>query len=134
MDGSESLKIQGNEAFRKNVERLVRDHYSKNKQGAAAFRELLADLIGGLLSNATPPNSRDEPWPHGTHRDGVQFRKLSFKMPRQHGAAREGRLMYIVDCERAVIAPVLVYTHKWFEQRPPARKLDELLAMLFSEE
>lgn len=134
MNGSGPLTVQPHEGFLKNVEQLIRVHYSKDKKGEVAFRDLLADLITGLLSNPAPPNSRDEPWPHGTHRDGVQFRKLTFNMPRQHGAAKEGRLMYTVDHERAIIGPMCVYTHKQFKGRPPDRTLSELLTAVLPKE
>jgi hypothetical protein len=42
--------------------------------------------------------------------------------------------MYIVDHERAVIVPLLVYTHKQFEGRPPERALIELLTAVLPTE
>lgn len=72
-------------------------------------------------------DSSPEPWPPKAAEDGQEFRKIYFRMPRLQGAAREGRLMYLVHHAERTVVLLWVYTHAEYEKRPPAQDLATLI-------
>jgi hypothetical protein len=78
-----------------------------------------------LCSDPYLPQSRSEPLPSNiTLPEGIEFRKLEFKMqPRRGGASGEGRLMYLVDSEQYLVILVWIYTHEELPGRPDDKSL-----------
>lgn|GEM_PF-523227 len=116
--------------FERTLQKLIRDRYRKNSAGQAEFVALIEKFIKILSVDPRPrqPLGHLEPWPKGTSRDGWELWKLKFPMPKiSSGAARKGRLIYLINCVEKNIGFIWIYTHAEFEKRPPDKKLKDLL-------
>jgi hypothetical protein len=110
------------------IHKLTRSHYKKDKVGAEEFLQLLKDVIGKLLADPQCHGSYPEPRPDGTSQCGGHLRKLHFNMPNiKKGAAKCGRLIYLVEAETQTIRLLWLYTHAEFEKRPADKDLGKLL-------
>lgn len=115
-------------SYRKTVKR-----YGKDKKGAAAFAEVLAGFTNDLVEWPTGAGSDPEPLPDTvTLPAAVMLRKIRFQMPRLSGAVGQGRYMYLVDTEQALIIPLWVYTHADYRKRPPPRDLVRVIKAVTS--
>lgn len=127
MNGSPIRQIRPVAKFTRDIDKLEKSHYRKNKKDAAAFRERIAGIVAQLAVDPHPVHSREEPWPASVADPGWEFRKIEFPMPGLRGASGEGRLMYLVSDEE--IVPCRVYTHEEYTGRPPH---DDLMGLLIS--
>lgn len=77
-----------------------------------------------------------EPWPGPTlaggrrgalNLEGLEFWKAYVNLPYAQGAARKGRVIYIVDTLGAAVRPLMFYTHAEFQGRPDDAFLEAIL-------
>jgi mRNA-degrading endonuclease RelE of RelBE toxin-antitoxin system len=114
MSGSGEYSVVATEKFERDVRKLRKSHYAKDQRGEKEFEARVKEIVGGLTENPRPPGSRLEPWPTGSSVQGWELRKLRFVMPRLRGAAREGRLIYLVSDAEKKVALLWLYTHEEF--------------------
>jgi hypothetical protein len=55
-------------------------------------------------------------------------------MPQLRGAAKQERLIYLLDVKQQKVMLMWVYTHAEFEKRPPTRDLKRLLLDMIKSE
>lgn len=129
MNGSDEFQIRLSENFEKELKKLIRSHYRKNKAGLAKFLELIERFIQDLAIKPRfqPPLGHLEPFPQGSSCSGWELWKLEFKMPQLRGAAAQGRLIYLIDTIQKEVVLIWIYTHAEFEKRPPEKNLKRLL-------
>ena len=73
-------------------------------------------------------------FPCGEPIDKCQLRKQKWaRLPSLSGAARLGRLIYLVDNETKIINLVWIYTHKEYEKQPPDRELHKAIKEAFKD-
>ena len=128
MTNSGSFRTRRLENFNRSYKDLIKSHYRKNQKDRASFEERLSRYLSLLRSDPYPPPpfGRVEPWPKGGHREGWQLWKLDFDMPGLMGAAKHGRLIYLIDTEGFTIYLLWIYTHAEFPGRPPEKSLKRL--------
>lgn len=119
MSGCEAYQIKPLEKFESSFEKLIKSHYRKNKRARNSFEELIESFIEELRNNPSSNSiSEDEGFPKDCYKPEFQFRKIRFRMPELQGAAKFGRLMYVVHEAQRVVYLVWVYTHEEFAKRP----------------
>lgn len=115
MTGSTPFSIEASENFVRSLKKLSKA-YNKG------FREIIAELLEGLMDEPYPPNSRDEPLPSKMKlAEGWTLHKLDLKVSK--GASGQIRLMYLVNESIAVIKPLWIYSHEQFVKRPPDKDI-----------
>jgi hypothetical protein len=102
---------------------LIESHYAEGDAAVAELDSMMAGLFEELRLQPHHPTARFEPWPGKSHISGWQFFKIRFALPGLTGAANTGRLMYLVNRDAMEIYPLIVYTHKQYETRPPEKQL-----------
>ncbi|MEG4229954.1 hypothetical protein QUA35_27915 [Microcoleus sp. N9_B2] len=124
------FRINPSDKFKRSYKELLKRHY-KGEKAKKVFQDCIAQIIKNLSSNPLMPNSFAEGWPGSLSKpEEWEFRKYCFDMPNLQGAARQGRLMYLVDRTQSVIKLTWIYTHSEFPKRPPDKNLKQLLAEL----
>jgi hypothetical protein len=127
---SDKFQIELLTSFERTLEKLIRDRYRKNPAGKAEFDTLIEKLIDILTVDPRPrpPLGSLEPWPKGTSCEGWELWKLKFPMPKiSSGAARQGRLIYLINGAEKKVGFIWIYTHAEFEKRPSDKILKDLL-------
>ncbi|KYC41659.1 hypothetical protein WA1_16580 [Scytonema hofmannii PCC 7110] len=118
MSGCITYQIKRLDKFESSFDKLVKAHYRKNKRARSSFENLIDYFIDELRKNPSFELSDDENFPKGCNKIDFQFRKIRFNMPELQGAARYGRLMYIVHEPQHTVYLLWVYTHEEFRKRP----------------
>ena len=120
MSETDKYSIRYSTEYERHLTALLKAHYKRDKKSGQAFLKGLNSLIAHLEYEPLAIGDQ-EPWPHGTHQEGWDLRKMRFKMPGLHGQAREGRFVYLVDFGGRVVVPLMAYTHKQYTGRPDAQ-------------
>lgn len=124
------FRINPSDKFKRSYKELLKRHY-KGEKAKKVFQDFVAQIIKNLSSNPFLPDSFAEKFPGSLSKpEEWEFRKYYFDMPNLQGAARQGRLMYLVDRTQSVIKLTWIYTHSEFPKRPPDKNLKQLLAEL----
>lgn len=107
----------------------------KDKKGPAELRDLLTTTIESLFDWPRVAGCHPEGYPFtksgpvkAAQEAGWTLHKLEFTVPRADGAARQGRLMILVNLKESVIVPFYVYNHKQFSKRVGDDELRRLIA------
>jgi hypothetical protein len=127
-NGLPKYSISPSTKFTRAVKILKKSY--KSKREAKAFTDCIGDIIEGLSQYPQPRNSRQEPWPSNLSYAGWKFCKLVFPVPGRSGAAREGRLMYLVNDHLRTIHLFWLYTHEEMAKRPPEKDMKILMKEL----
>jgi mRNA-degrading endonuclease YafQ of YafQ-DinJ toxin-antitoxin module len=124
------FRINPSDKFKRSYKELLKRHY-KGEKAQKLFQDFIAQILRNLSSNPFLPDSFAEKLPGSLSKpEKWEFRKYYFDMPNLRGAARQGRLMYLVDRTQSVIELAWIYTHSEFPKRPPDKNLKQLLAEL----
>lgn len=128
MTNSDSFRTRRLGNFDRTYKYLIKTHYRKNHDDRTSFEERLARYLSLLRSDPRPPRpfGHAEPWPKGSYREGWELWKLDFDMPGLRGAAKHGRLIYMIDTEGSTVYLLWIYTHTQFPGRPPDKSLKQL--------
>lgn len=128
MTSSGSFQTRRLENFNRSYKALIKAHYRKNRQAREDFEKRVVKYLSLLRSDPCPPPpfGRVEPWPKGSYREGWQLWKLDFDMPGLGGAAKHGRLIYMIHDEESTVYLLWIYTHSEFPGRPPEKSLRRL--------
>jgi len=106
---------------------LIKTHYRKNAKKRGEFEELLKDLFKDLeVAPCSLEVSDPQTFPSNTAEQDFEFRKIRFRMPGLQGAARYGRLLFVVCHSKKIVYLVWLYTHVEFpkpKSQPPAKDL-----------
>ena len=130
MSGSSDYHIEPTHSFAESLVILERETYGRNdKRGIEQLREHVGQLFDNLLGWPQIAGLRPEPLPPNTAASigGWTLHKLTFSCPRANGAARQGRLMILVNQAERLIRPIYIYTHAQFASRVPDGSLKELV-------
>lgn len=88
--------------------------------------DTVAEKLKGLEKDPRPQSSRSEPIPKkSTLPLLVEFRKLKFSI--QKGASGQIRLVYLIDIEKQMVTPLLIYSHKQYSGRPDDSELMKVI-------
>ena len=121
-------QIKPSETFRRDLEKLLKGHYRKDRRGGQELTKLLDEIIQDLARDPHSRQSWPEPWPKDISQpEGWEFRKLTFGMPRLRGASGQGRLMYLIDGFEKHLILSRIYTHEEYQGRPPDKELSQLI-------
>ncbi|MDL5048348.1 hypothetical protein QQ054_20270 [Oscillatoria amoena NRMC-F 0135] len=106
---------------------MIKKHYRKNTQAKQELEELIDNYLLQLEVNPCSSTvSDDEGFPKGTAESDFEFRKKRWRrLPGLQGAARYGRLLFVVCHPKKIVYLVWIYTHAEFELRPPDKELKE---------
>lgn len=114
------------EDFKAELASFEKQYYRRKRKLLESFRALLEDIFDGLEinpRNTNPPfrriRARLEGWPKGLQREHLELWKLTFPVPGYTGESGQGRLMYLINLQRNLVLPLLIYTHKTHTKRPP---------------
>lgn len=107
---------------------LLKKHYRKDRKGAEEFKQLVEDLIEELKINPCSDLIADLlAFPSNTAEQGFEFRKKRWRrLPKLKGAARFGRLIYLVCLPKKIVYLIWIYTHAEYQDpypQPPAKDL-----------
>ena len=131
MPSSRKWKVLRIDEFDKSLKNLLKSYYRRNEKGKRKFQELLMELLGQLQKTEFPLSpywkGKPEPSPSGSIFPGQTLAKLYMKLPGLDGAAREGRIIYLIDRNRREIKLLYIYTHKDFVKRPSDKLIRKLL-------
>jgi hypothetical protein len=117
----DQFQVYPSDHFRATYEQTLRTHYSVNAIARNKFEDLIATFWQTLqIAPRKVAGASPEPWPPGkqTSRQGFDFYKFRFSMPELRGAAKLGRIMYLVHNRSATVRLVWIYTHDEFSGRP----------------
>ena len=110
-------RIRFAKGFERDFKTLEKDY--KSKRDRASFREQIKGIGRSLSDNPRPTQSRAEPLPPKSDCQGLEFRKLPFRVHKRQGASGQGRLMYLVADQEEYVKLTNLYTHKQYPKRPP---------------
>ena len=85
------------------------------------------DIKASLALNPLPPGANLEPFSSKHLPQGYRLAKYYFRVPGLSGAAREGRLLYLIDDTTQSVILLTVYSHKNYEKRPPDSLIKDLI-------
>ena len=124
-----SFQIQPSDEFDASLIGLAKDNYRKDKKGRELFFAILPPFFEDIEKNGDQSHFLSpEPWPpRSAPSFGWVLCKHRFRMPRLSGGAARGRIIVAINQPQAFIYPIMAYSHKQFEKRPPDRALASLL-------
>ncbi len=128
MSGSAPYGLNRLPKFERSLTDLIKSHYKAGKQLEAFYNQ----VTGFFSAIETAPHhvkgAKAESWPANAYHIDFRLYKLYFNLPGLTGAAREGRLMYLVCDKTRTVDLLWIYTHKQFAKRPPDGDLKPILA------
>lgn len=127
-NGSNNYQIRRLKKFEITYEALIKKHYRKDTKGRKEFQELVENYLRELeISPCSDCVSDNEPFPSNTAEQDFEFRKKRWRrLPRLQGAARFGRLLFIVCHSKRIVYLIWIYTHAEYQEpksRPPDKDL-----------
>lgn len=127
MTGSLRFSLETTDQFNRTFKKLAKSKaYGKN------LKDVVSEVLKGLLNDPYSSNSRDEPLPRGTRiPEQWTFHKLSIKIGQ--GASGQVRLVYLVNEADRIIKPLWLYSHEQFKKRPPDREIQGSLKDIFED-
>ncbi|MBA3923344.1 MAG: hypothetical protein H0X31_17280 [Nostocaceae cyanobacterium] len=107
---------------------MIKKHYRKNSQARAEFEHLVEEYLKNIeIEPCSSLVSDPESFPGNTADSDLEFRKKRWRrLPGLQGAARFGRLLFVVCHSKRIVYLVWIYTHAEFQEpnsRPPDREL-----------
>jgi hypothetical protein len=132
-NGCKNYQIENLHKFETTYEDLLKKHYRKNKQDKVSFEAMFLSYLGELEND---PCSRyvsdEEPFPNGAAEQGYFLRKKRWRnLPGLRGAARFGRLIFLVCDTQKIVYLMCIYTHADHsdqKSRPPDKDLAALIS------
>ncbi len=127
MTGSLRFSLEATDQFNRTFRRLA-----KSKAYGNDFKDVVGEVLRGLLHDPYPSNSRDEPLPRGTRiPEPWTFHKLTIKIG--PGASGQLRLVYLVNETDRIVKPLWIYSHEQFKKRPPDREIHGSIKEVFED-
>lgn len=132
-NGFQGYQIRRLKKFERTYELLIKSHYRRDKKSRGEFENLINSFIEELENSECPEElGEKEPFPNKTAQDDLDLRKKRWKkLPGLQGAARYGRLIFVVNKNLKIVYLVWIYTHAEYQEpksRPPDKELmQELL-------
>jgi hypothetical protein len=128
VSGSNNYQIRRLGKFEITYQGLIKKHYRRDARAKEQFEQLVEDLVKEAESNPCLDCVSDpEPFPAGTAQQGFEFRKKRWRrLPGLQGAARFGRLLFVVHHPKKIVFLVWIYTHAEYQEpksRPPDKEL-----------
>jgi mRNA-degrading endonuclease RelE of RelBE toxin-antitoxin system len=121
-NGSENYRIVPGKSFIQSFKQIAKDHYSKCKADLDRLSEELAEFEVQLSKNPCSVG-KPEKFPPKGHIQGIELRKIRFKMPGLRGSSSKGRLIYIINKKEKTVHLLDLYTHKEYSTRPDDNRL-----------
>lgn len=127
-NGSTNYQIKHLTKFDRTYAALIKKYYRKNAKAREEFEQIIADYKKELEINPCLDSVSDaEPFPANTAEPDFDFRKKRWRrLPGLQGAARLGRLLFIVCHSRKTVYLMWIYTHAEY-QEPNSRPSDKEL-------
>ena len=127
-DGSNKYKIRRLGKFEDTYRALVKRHYRRDAKAKEKFEYLVEEFVKEAENNPCSNCVSDpEPFPGSTAEQGFEFRKKRWRrLPGLQGAARFGRLLFVVYHPKKIVYLVWIYTHAEYQEsksRPPDKEL-----------
>ncbi|MFN6562684.1 MAG: hypothetical protein RMY28_023205 [Nostoc sp. ChiSLP01] len=127
-DDSNSYQIRKLARYERTYEALLKKHYRKDAKSRKEFEQVIEDLLEELRINPCSNEiSELEPFPAKTADPTIEFRKKRWRrLPGLQGAARFGRLIFVVCEQKKLVYLVWIYTHAEYSEpnsRPPDQEL-----------
>lgn len=122
MAASSKYKVEQLPAFSNDLRDLRKRHYKKNAAGASELDTLVEELKEALGANPFSNNygsgrrCTTESYPKGHARDDCFLRKLRFRLPKQAGGTRFGRIILEVNGSASTVLLLAVYSHDEHEE------------------
>ncbi|MBD2018779.1 hypothetical protein H6F43_01095 [Leptolyngbya sp. FACHB-36] len=127
MSGSEVYQVVRMRKFETSYESLIKHHYKRDKKSRAIFERLLEDFLAELCVNPRPNNADLQAFPANSREEGFEFWKKRWSsLPGLRGAAKFGRLLYVVCEPKRLVYLFWIYTHEEYGEprsQPPAKDL-----------
>jgi hypothetical protein len=123
---SDIYQIKILDRYERAYEKILKKHYKRKNKEKEQFEELIQEYIEKLKNN--PIEDSDlEPFPKGSAHPDLEFRKKRWRrLPGLEGAARYGRLLFLISHTQKIVYLVWIYTHVEFQEpnsRPPDKEL-----------
>ena len=113
MSGSEKFHVELSTDFDAQLESFTKRYYGDNPQALERFLRLLDEILDSLEVN---PRNRNlpiehafccpEPLPRKIRREHQEAWKVTILVTGHAGAAKQGRLMYMIESQQNVVSPV----------------------------
>jgi hypothetical protein len=136
---SDGYQIERLPKFERTLKDLIKKHYRRNKSDLQKFEELIENCLENelKLDPCSDKASDSLPFPAGTAEQGFEFRKKRWRnLPGLKGAAKFGRLIFLVYHPLKIVYLIWIYTHEEFQEpnsQPPAKELKEQVKIAKSE-
>ena len=131
-DKSTEYQIKRLPKFERTLKDLIKNHYRRNKSDLQKFEALIEDCVENelRLDPCSDKTSDSLTFPAGTAEQGFEFRKKRWRnLPGLKGAAKFGRLIFLVYHPLRIVYLIWIYTHEEFQKppdtQPPAKELKE---------
>ena len=128
-NGSNNYQMKHSAKFETTFKTLIKNHYRRDIKSREKFIALVENYLEKDLKDNPCSDcvSDPEPFPGNTAEQGFEFRKKRWaRLPGLQGAARFGRLLFIVHKSKKIVCPLWIYTHAEFQEpksRPPDKEL-----------
>lgn len=129
VNGSANYQIKRLAKFDTTYKALVKKHYRRDAKAKAEFEQLIEDFVSKELTvnPCSDSVSNPEPFPSDTSEQDFEFRKKRWRrLPGLRGAARFGRLLFVVYHPKRMVYLIWIYTHAEYQEpnsRPPDKEL-----------
>ena len=128
-DGSSKYQIKRLGKFEGTYQALIKKHYRRDAKAREKFEYLVEDFVKEVENSPCSDCVSDpEPFPASTAEQGFEFRKKRWRrLPGLQGAARFGRLLFVVYHPKKIVYLVWIYTHAEYQEpksRPPDKDLE----------
>ncbi len=135
MSGSPGYRLEIAPSFEASILAFEKEHYKKDGLGKSQLRDLLVTTTKSLYDFPTVAGCRQERFPEAVKANcvGWEMHKVEFSAPRQAGAARQGRYVFLVNRVEKLIVPLYVYSHGQFKMRIPDAPLAQLVKAVTGE-
>jgi hypothetical protein len=128
-------RLKVSEKFETSFEKLIKSHYKKDAKSRARFEGIIGSFFDEVCHDHKSGDL--EPFPDGLITEGYELRKKRWNLPGLRGAAKKGRLIYLVkkhkdselseESQEGYIYILWIYTHEEYGKppntRPPASDL-----------
>ena len=127
-DGSNKYQIRRLGKFKDTYRALVKKHYRRDAKAKEKFEHLVENFLKEVEASPCSAHVSDpESFPASTAEQGFEFRKKRWRgLPGLQGAARYGRLLFVVYHPKKIVYLVWIYTHAEYQEpksRPPDKEL-----------
>lgn len=134
MSTSPAYSLRHADHFEHTYRKLKKSYANSGGADVESLNDCVAGVLKALRNAPTAREVGCEKYtlPTGVSSSAWELWRITFSIPGVKGAARHGRIMYVIHKPTCTVVLFWIYNHQQFEKRPPDKDIRRQLKAIFT--